>query len=1257
MRESLEPRPRRLAPPAVGFALVVVGLFLLATPVPGLVLASTSVAATHRSAAHAIALAPPPAPRAAHGGLAVHPNINCPMGGIPYYPIGWNWPLNPAITYQSPCNPPVQQDEVHGTFTSAAANSAERFSIPLYLPPNGSVGQANTYNNTYVGMVVRGNNNSAWNQSFAEVSFIPHSLKGSFTYVVFVSVFSLMNDSRTVPACSSSGAALFLYWNNSLWCEDQMINSEAGYLLSAGLSPNANVNITFAGQVGGKPITIYVNDSTNPGQSGSFQLSKANTGSYNYTPFYNSSCQDVCHLQWGMGFGMGIGVTMCPAENGGLATCNSYNSSAWARNPPFTWGIPEYYSGGSYGGDYTIFAPESASGACGGLPLISVCIFNNVNGGNGYYPLFSFNGSRIIFGNLWPWSYETFNGALQFPATASWRNNVPFYLFPYNSSLGGFVGSGNPINVSAWLMDMGSVTGATLHYLQPGGSWTTLAMTRFNGTLSNAFWYAVIPSGGNGLVTYWISATNHAGSATFSGNLTVQRGALPTFHLQLTTAPGSCGGIVVNGSFYRSGTSLGLYPGPHPFSAKLCYPYIFFNWSVTRGLFLSPNASVTSGSLLVTANGTLTGNWKYIRPHDQVNLATSPASCGRITLNGSSYTNGGSTQTLWDALSVTLTESGCGGYTFSGWTFVGNFSILGSTFTPYGNGTLQANYIASNSVVFLTFYTSPTTCGGVGFRGAGYTNGETLGVASGTYKIYPIACAKYVFRNWSSSSSGVSVSGNNVTVSSGGWVRATDEHATYLYLYTSPPSCGVVQFDGVNYTNGALLALLNNSTHTAYGLPCPGYYFNGWYSVPIPGVVVSGNIVTVNTSGSLTAVFVKGSPNFFVAFLTDPPTCGSVTFEGVKYRNSNFTRTGPGTVATLVPNACQGYNFTRWITTGAITVVGGNAYINGSGSITGVFRPLVPILLYTVPLGCGSIVLDHTTYLSNTSVALPIEKTFNLRAFPCRHYVFTGWSNTSGANVVGNTVYFTSSALITANFAPARYIVTVTISPASCGALALAGQLVENGTILGLNWGNYTLRPIPCAGDHLSQWAPTGNLTVNASGNVTHLVVNGSGVLGAQFLPVPPTVALSVGGGGYAGQPVALFATVGVPVPPYNYSYHWTFGDGTSATTSANFTTHTFASPGTYVVKMHVIDPFNRSADATLPVQVTSGPTLAGAAVYWPGVAAIALVIVALAIAGLIAARRRPPTTTESAPTFGAPPPEAADAQFRAVNSTDSIQQ
>jgi PKD domain-containing protein len=1150
------------------------------------------------------------------------------------------------------CPGAIAQDSIHGSFTSNVRGSAERWKEAISLPGGGHPGQPFQYNDFYLGMVVAGDPNSYLRQSYLEVVFTPVSSgpNTTVTWGVSAAVWAMHNETL---GQNCSGSMPFV-WNSSIWCIDNMLNNGAGLIGPSGLVGGSWFNITFDGVVANSSgMWVWANDSTNNSGSLSFELNKTTTGGVAYEPFFNASCNDLCFLNWSGAYGLGIGFDLCPVGSPGFAPCDTYNQTVWTGSPPIQFGPPEFWVNASagYAGDYQYFAPYSASGQCSSIAIVPVANCNNYNafGGTGFYPYFSWNGSLLNFGDAYPWTiYDPSTSApflggeyYEYINTGPTQHDlVPLFLERItNDSRGGYLRPNTALNVSARISDLGVVRSVNFTYSLNGAAATTVPMTRLSGNSQRGIYNASVPSGGNGWINYTISAVNNASLVDSSNKLTVYRGPLPVFAVTVITNPESCTNATVNGTHAPNGTVLSLNPGTYPVSSTSCYPFQFQRWVTSNGLRVTAPQNISS-NLTVTRAGTVSANWMYVRPNVTVTFQTIPTPCGTVLINNKTYGAGfGSVASLLYAIPTTVGQpTGCASESFAGWTLIGNLTVLGTTLIPGGNGTLIANFVLSSTGSTLNFHTQPVGCGGISYRGAGYQDGASLTVNSTPYPVAPLPCSHFGFTDFLTTG-GATVSTGNLTVTSSGSITEQNYVLTEVLIETFPSFC-TMTFDGVRYGNGTVLVVQNNSTHVVSQNPCPSLFS---FSITVtPGLSLLGDVLTVNSSGTVLGNWL-GSASQFLEFQTDPGFCGSISFGGGVWYNTNYTNVAENATGPITASPCANYGFVRWVPSPGLQISHGIAYVNSSGSIEAVFRPIATVAIETTPSACGSIMVNGVTYHSNDTAILTEDYPYPVTPVPCAHYSFVGWTDTVGATIVNTTLYLATDAILTANFLPTPYNVSIRIDPGTCGSVYVNGNSETNGSFVTLAYGTYPVRAAPCLGNRLTGYSVTGGVTV--IGTTVSIAANGS--LLAMYRPVPPSVVLGVPSSSFAGDIVSLSATIGVLVPPYNYTFNWSFGDGAAATTPANFTSHTYASPGTYHVSVTAHDPYGRNATANQTIQVV--PLSSSSSNGVPVSTLAILAVFAVAVVALLALaywRRRPPPAAAADGTAPADSEEPGDAVY-----------
>ena len=120
------------------------------------------------------------------------------------------------------------------------------------------------------------------------------------------------------------------------------------------------------------------------------------------------------------------------------------------------------------------------------------------------------------------------------------------------------------------------------------------------------------------------------------------------------------------------------------------------------------------------------------------------------------------------------------------------------------------------------------------------------------------------------------------------------------------------------------------------------------------------------------------------------------------------------------------------------------------------------------------------------------------------------------------------------------------------------------------------------------------------------------------------------------GTPVTFHVTVAYGVPGYRYA--WTFGDGGTASVASP--THTYRSPGTYLVTVVVNDSLGVSDSRSMLLAVggasSTGATLSGLLSEPWFDALIAAIIAVGGVLAILLLRRPPPVVEETAATAGA---------------------
>lgn len=1247
MHGSLRMRPRRAG--LIG-ALIIVALFGVGGS-PFAVGALGAGAAAPRAGG---SLAPPAlagtaAPLAAGARPAVSPLPCNPMIPWPAWGnSGDGFLPTPSITYQSGCGGLLfaGQDEVHLSLLSDVASSGDRFTVPIRFPVDHL--DYERYGGMYISAVVKGDPNSPWNESLVEVSFVPgnNSTNSAYRFESEIAVYSMVNRSGATQQCP--GGWLPLAWNSSYWCEGSDFGNLVGVVEPTAVHGGDWMNVTFLGVPKTVPLEVWANDSTTSSASFSYVFNSTNTGTYNFTPasaYANETGRSSSLLAWGMGEGDGINYDLCPASSI-WAACNSYDAYYWAYVPPPEFGIPQYWNGTGYGGYYQYLGFESSSGLCSYIAgasssTVALCDDVDTNGGTGYYPYFSYNGSRLDFGGVYNWTTWDLGGAsVQFNSAGTVTPIIPMYDDELtDSSLGGYLPGNRAFNVSVRVQTVGNVKNVSLNYEAPGSStWSKVAMTRDNGTLLYGYYNATVPADPtNGTTEYWVYSLDTAGENATSQLGKVVRGPLPTFSVELSINPRFCGTITINGSVYRSGDTAHLTPGPYAISQDGCYPYIDPVYFPSTNLLVLHDGT----ELLVRGNGNLELSYTFNPPTLHLRLNVVPGSCAATaTIGGSTYSNGATVYLTWNQ-SYALSEDTCASYEFAGYSGSTDVNATddegAATLLITENGSLSVNFVPQSGSFPILFLVAPGGCGGkIDYAHGLYENDTSIDANASSVPISPDPCRLDGFKWWDVSG-GISYSNGDVTLTGEGEIEMVQYYLTIITVLTEPTGCGGVYIDGTNFTNGGTDVVANNSTHTISVYSCPGYREEGIGTTG--GLSLVGDVLNATGSGDLEVSFASGTvATAFVGFETNPPYCGSIGFDGQLFYDTNFTQAPIGANFSLSATPCPEYGFLKWEAAGEISIVGDVATINGPGSITADFTGLVPVYLTTSPYNCGAIVLGGRSYYGNATPTFPIGSNLTLGSVSCPGFVFSKWVYSNGAQLggqgAGAYVVIGSTITLQADFEPQSYLVAFTISPSNCGHLFVNDRVQYSGTVLPMPAGVYPISVTPCAGNAVVGYQILGNLSVVAD----TLYVNGSGNLTILIAPTPPELTLDVPGSTAVGLTVTLAAAIAVPIYPYNYTYNWSFGDGASASTTVPTVYHTYSSAGTFTVRLTVVDPLGRTATANGTISVSSAPSTTALSAILPVAAAIGFAVVLVAVAWWYGRGGGPPPESE-----GGPAPELSE--------------
>jgi DNA-binding beta-propeller fold protein YncE len=417
------------------------------------------------------------------------------------------------------------------------------------------------------------------------------------------------------------------------------------------------------------------------------------------------------------------------------------------------------------------------------------------------------------------------------------------------------------------------------------------------------------------------------------------------------------------------------------------------------------------------ATGTIVGSINISQ--SSAHLAWDPVNDLVYVPAGINYTNGGFDANWVEEVNVT---SGA----------IVNLTVgeepAGISINP-SSGEAFVSDVDSGSVVFIdpgtpapstgftvTFETDPSTCS-ITFNGVTYTSGEEASsVAAGMYPLVANTCSGESFSSWASSAGALgssSAASTTLTVSANGTVTATYSSSSptvYTVTFDVIPSTCSVTFNSVRYTNGEQATGVTAGTYPLMANSCTGESFSSWASSA--GAVTSpasaSTMLTVSSSGTVTATYASTSPGYTVTFDVSPSTC-SITFDGTTYSDSGQATGVAAGSYSLAANSCAGESFSTWASTaGAIastTSASTMVTVSSNGTITATFVAAAPAMFIITFTESG--LPSKTTWTVTLAGGLLSGASANLTAT-----VVNGTYDYSVGTVGGYTANVTSGSVV-----------------------------------------------------------------------------------------------------------------------------------------------------------------------------------------------------------------------------------------------------
>ena len=200
-----------------------------------------------------------------------------------------------------------------------------------------------------------------------------------------------------------------------------------------------------------------------------------------------------------------------------------------------------------------------------------------------------------------------------------------------------------------------------------------------------------------------------------------------------------------------------------------------------------------------------------------------PASCGAVTFNGTSWSDG--SQGSFLPGHFTASVGPCTGSLFVDWSWTGGLTASSSSSMSLsvnlsGNGTLQGNFVAlpppPPPVFVVGIGIEPTVCGPITYNGSLVGNGAQVKAVAGNETAVARACTGYTFQVWRSTG-GVSPKGNGSVA-----LVSIQGNGTLIANYTALPP------PGGNSTGSGGGASSGGSGGTGAGPKAP----TPWYAQP-----------------------------------------------------------------------------------------------------------------------------------------------------------------------------------------------------------------------------------------------------------------------------------------------------------------------------------------------------------------------------------------------------------------------------------------
>jgi hypothetical protein len=536
-----------------------------------------------------------------------------------------------------------------------------------------------------------------------------------------------------------------------------------------------------------------------------------------------------------------------------------------------------------------------------------------------------------------------------------------------------------------------------------------------------------------------------------------------------------------------------LAPGEYVLTASHVNGAWFGHWSWSGGVVpSSPNGSWTT--LTVTGNGSVSAVYNTGDEFVAVTFDDSPS--GEIAIYGAPTPLTQTTQTVGASSAIDL-ETGVysilayppQGFAFTGWKTSGAGFAIATPSLPFTwlvvtgaewTGSVTASYGRSpqlDRIGLAAFDTANATFRGgtVSLGGFLTTNSKIASgwIAVGTYNLTASAAPGFTFGGWYYTQSSLMINFSattNITLENGTLNKSTPAGVVLAIFNPNPvpvtftPVLGsggaVVETHGYVRLGGSV-NLIPGKNYTISAAPAGGWGFVTWGSTTPKSVWNrdSGSWteqLVVNRSGTVLVTFAAGSPAI-LTFHIIPADAGQIEFNGDNTYADGGTNSSVIAGETYLDGVVveTGYTFSRWSTSGAVTVgqatsPNSTVTVSGSGDLNVSLVPvIVPVTFLVSPEQFGTLEVNGSTITGGSTLLLP-PGSYTVSATSAAG-TFDSWSVTSNltlADVGSNSTTLTvvGSGTVTALITPFTVAApSITPAPVDVGTSVSFGSTAPGG--------------------------------------------------------------------------------------------------------------------------------------------------------------------------------------------------------------------